>query len=70
MLTVPPYPYAVGDSDVPLEKCWLVRPQLFFGSEGAARLPRRQWPVAGWNEDITEISLIQIFVIDSEISIE
>ena len=46
VLTVPPYPYAVGEpSDAPLEKCWVVRPQLLFGSEGAARLPRRQGPV-------------------------
>ena len=33
-------------------------------SEGAARLPRRQGPVAEWNEDITRTSLIQIIVID------
>ena len=31
LLTVPPFPYAVGEpSDVPLEKCCVVRPQLFF----------------------------------------
>ena len=31
MLTVPPYPYSVEDPcDIPLEKCWVVRPQLFF----------------------------------------
>ena len=29
--TVPPNPYALGEpSDVPLDKCWVVRPQLFF----------------------------------------
>ena len=31
VLTVPPYPYSVEDpSEVPLGKCWVVRPQLFF----------------------------------------
>ena len=31
VLTVPPYPYSVEESsDVPLEKCWVARPQLFF----------------------------------------
>ena len=31
VLTVPPYPYEVGEpSDVPLGKCWVVRPHLFF----------------------------------------
>ena len=31
VLTVSPYPYAVGESsDIPLEKCRLVRHQLFF----------------------------------------
>ena len=31
MLTVPPYPFVLDDpSEVPLEECWLVRPQLFF----------------------------------------
>ena len=38
VLSVPPYPCAVGGPpDVPLEKCWMVRPQLFFGSGGAAK---------------------------------
>jgi len=31
VLTVPPYPYTMEDPcKVPLEKCWVVRPQLFF----------------------------------------
>ena len=31
VLTFPPYQYAVGEpSDGPIEKCWVVRPQLFF----------------------------------------
>ena len=33
-------------------------------SEGATRLPRRQDPVAKWNEDNQSISLIQIFEIE------
>ena len=37
------------------------------GSEGAARLPRRQEPEAEWNEDIPRISLIQISVIEISI---
>ena len=45
MLTVPPYPFAVGESsDVPLDHCWVVRPQLFFSCHlrpRGARLPRR-----------------------------
>ena len=42
---VPPYPYVVGESsDVPLDQCWVVRPQLFFSCHllpRGARLPRR-----------------------------
>ena len=65
VLTVPPYSYLVGEpSNVPLEKCWMVRTQMFFGTQGAAGLPRRQRPVAEWNEDIPRISLIQIYVIE------
>ena len=31
VLTVPPYPYALGEPfDVYLDQCWAVRPQLFF----------------------------------------
>ena len=45
MLTVPPYPYVVGESsDVPLDQGWVVRPQLFFSCHlrpRGARLPRR-----------------------------
>ena len=45
MLTVPPYPFVVGESsDVPLDQCWVVRPQLFFCCHllpRGARLPRR-----------------------------
>ena len=36
-------------------------------TEGAARLPRLQGPVAEWNEDIPRISLIQMFVIETSI---
>ena len=47
MLTIPPYPYVVGESsDVPVDQCWVVslRPQLFFSCHllpRGARLPRR-----------------------------
>ena len=45
MLTIPPYPYAVEEpSDVPLEECWVVRPQLFFTCHlrpKGAREPKR-----------------------------
>ena len=45
MLTVPPYPYAVGEpSDIPLDKCWVVRPQLFFSCHlrpRGGRAPKR-----------------------------
>ena len=45
MLTVPQYPFVVGESsDVPLDQYWVVRPQLFFSCHllpRGARLPRR-----------------------------
>ena len=45
MLTVPSYPYVVGESfDGPLDQCWVVRPTLFSSCHlrpWAARLPRR-----------------------------
>ena len=45
MLTVSPYPFVVGESsDVPLDQCWVVRPQLFFSCHlrpRGALLPRR-----------------------------
>ena len=31
VLTAPPYPYAVGEPEVPLEKCWVVTPILYVG---------------------------------------
>ena len=44
MLTIPPYPFVVGESsDVPLDQGWVVRPQLFFSCHlrpRGARLPR------------------------------
>ena len=31
MITVPPHPFVLEDpSEVPLEDCWIARPQLFF----------------------------------------
>ena len=31
MITVPPHPFVLDDpSEVPLEECWMARPQLFF----------------------------------------
>ena len=45
MLTIPPYPFVVGESsEVPLDQCWVVRPLLFFSCHlrpRGARLPRR-----------------------------
>ena len=47
MLTVPQYPFVVEESsgsDVPLDQCWVVRPQLFFSCHlrpRGAQLPRR-----------------------------
>ena len=44
MLTVPPYPYVVGESsDVPHNQCWVVSPPLFFSCHlrPSARLPSR-----------------------------
>ena len=44
MLTVPPFQYVVGESsDIPLDHCWVVKPQLFFSCHlrpRGARLPR------------------------------
>ena len=45
VLTVPPFQYAVDEpSNVPLEDCWVVRPQLFFSCHQrpmGGRQPRR-----------------------------
>ena len=51
MLTVPPYPYVVDEpSDVHLEDCWVVRPQLFFSCHlqpMGGRQPKRSYYTYG-----------------------
>ena len=41
VLTIPPYPYVVTESssEVPLEKGWVVRPQLFFSCHLRRQIP-------------------------------
>ena len=61
VLTVHPFPYAVGEpSDVPLERCWVVRPQLFFSCHlqpRGGRPPKR----ANYTCDVDDIQVQLVF---------
>ena len=66
VLTVPPYPYAVGEpSDIPLEKCLVVRPQLFFSCHllpSGVRPQKRANYTYGTNDIQVQLVFCSIFV--------